>query len=400
MTTTAIIHYTCSPVIGGVEIVMEAHAKLLADHIVPGTVIAGRGEQFHQVIPVEIVPEMAAGHDWKTNFNETKNTIRARLDEALADVGVCFVHNVLTMHFNLALTAALAEIAAQGTVNIIGWTHDIAAINPWYADSIGREYPWSMMRTPLPGVRYVTNSAMRRRELSELFDMEASTIDVIPNGIDADRFTRMSDEGMALFERFGLFHNDIVLLYPARIVRRKNIELAIRITRALNDGGARARLLVTGAPDPHNANANEYYLFLKELAKKLRIDEQVMFLGEPEIAGGPDGGVSADLVSDLYQLSDLLLFPTKQEGFGIPILEAGAAGLSVACSRIEPLTEIAGNDVLYLDLDETPDAMARDIVSYLDDPDTEPLHERVMRSYTWPAIFEKHLMPLVGGSAG
>jgi glycosyltransferase involved in cell wall biosynthesis len=162
-------------------------------------------------------------------------------------------------------------------------------------------------------------------------------------------------------------------------VRRKNIELAIRITRSVNARGRRAHLLVTGAPDPHNADASEYFRSLEALVTELRVQERVVFLG----------GIDADLLSDLYQLADLLLFPTKQEGFGIPILEAGAARLPVACSRIEPLTEIAGDGVLYLDLDDSPDAMARNIIDYLDECDCEPLYERVMNNYTWQKIGQK-----------
>jgi len=391
----AIVHYTCSPVIGGVEIVIDAHARLFADHDVPVVVVAGRGEQFDPRVPVDIILETAASLDSSEPGGAAVSVIRPRLEEVLSNVDICFVHNALTMHFNPALTAALAGIAKTGTTNMVAWTHDIAAINPWYQDRIAHGYPWSLIRAPVPGVTYVTNSAMRRRQLSVLFGADPGTIGVIPNGIHAERFTRTSGEGMELFERFGLFDNDLVMFYPARIVRRKNIEFALRITRALNGARKRAMLLVTGAPDPHNRDAGEYFRFLEMLAGELRVARRVMFLGKQGIAGGPHGGVSAELVADLYQMCDMLLFPTKQEGFGIPILEAGAARLPVACSRIEPLTEVAGNDVLYLDLEATPDALARSIVAYLDDCDTEPLHERVMRSYTWPTIFEKHIEPLV-----
>jgi glycosyltransferase involved in cell wall biosynthesis len=381
----AIVHYTCSPVIGGVEIVTEAHARLFADHGIPVVVVAGRGERFDPRVPVEIIPEIRASSMPATGFEKTKRVTVGRMSEILSGAEVCIVHNALTMHFNLPLTAALNEIAAEGRVGFVGWTHDIAAVNPWYADKIGSEYPWSLLRGPVTGGKYVTISELRRGELGALFRIDPAAIEVIPNGIYAERFAGMTDAGMRLFERHGLTEDDIVMLYPARIVRRKNIELAIRITRAVNARGRRAHLLVTGAPDPHNTDANEYFRSLEALTDELRLEDRVLFLG----------GIESDLLSDLYQLADLLLFPTKQEGFGIPVLEAGAAHLPVACSRIEPLTDIAGDGVCYLDLEDTPERMAKIIIDYLDWCDCEPLYERVMENYTWQAIYEKHLAPLV-----
>jgi len=51
----------------------------------------------------------------------------------------------------------------------------------------------------------------------------------------------------------------------------------------------------------------------------------------------------------LYRGADLFVFPSLHEGFGLPILEAMASGVPVVCSRLEPLTEVAGNAALFID---------------------------------------------------
>ncbi|MCD5402028.1 glycosyltransferase, partial [candidate division NPL-UPA2 bacterium] len=107
--------------------------------------------------------------------------------------------------------------------------------------------------------------------------------------------------------------------------------------------------------------------------------------------------VDEQLLRDLYLLSDLLLFPTSAEGFGIPILEAGICHLPVACSRIEPLTEVGEEEVLYLSLNDKPERMARDIINHLSKHLTLPLFKKVFRHYTWPAIFSREIEPLLQG---
>jgi glycosyltransferase involved in cell wall biosynthesis len=60
---------------------------------------------------------------------------------------------------------------------------------------------------------------------------------------------------------------------------------------------------------------------------------------------------------NLYARATAFIYPSKFEGFGMPVLEAMAAGIPVACSDIPPLREVAGDAALFFDpLDE--DAIA------------------------------------------
>ena len=59
------------------------------------------------------------------------------------------------------------------------------------------------------------------------------------------------------------------------------------------------------------------------------------------------GGVSDELMAELYRWADALLFPSEQEGFGLPLLEAGLARLPVFCTALAVLREAGGADVHY-----------------------------------------------------
>jgi len=63
------------------------------------------------------------------------------------------------------------------------------------------------------------------------------------------------------------------------------------------------------------------------------------------------GRVDDGVLSALYRRALALLFPSKYEGFGLPVLEAMSLGCPVVCSRAGSLPEVGGEAVMYTDLD-------------------------------------------------
>jgi glycosyltransferase involved in cell wall biosynthesis len=60
-------------------------------------------------------------------------------------------------------------------------------------------------------------------------------------------------------------------------------------------------------------------------------------------------GLSEDQMVKLYRAADIFAFPSVEEGWGVPVLEAMASGVPVLSSRIAPVVEFAGDTVLYTD---------------------------------------------------
>ena len=57
------------------------------------------------------------------------------------------------------------------------------------------------------------------------------------------------------------------------------------------------------------------------------------------------GFLPDEVIADFYRLSDALLFPSREEGFGIPIIEAAFSSIPVFCYNIPVLRELGGEDV-------------------------------------------------------
>ena len=86
------------------------------------------------------------------------------------------------------------------------------------------------------------------------------------------------------------------------------------------------------------------------------------------------GTVTRDEVPALYQEALAFVYPSTYEGFGLPLLEAMAAGTPVVCSPLTSIPEVAGDAALYLD-DFSLDDFARQLRAVAED---EPLRRRLI----------------------
>lgn len=329
-------------------------------------------------------------------FRGLQENLHERLRHVLQGTEICFVHNVLCLHFNLPLTAAIHDLIDEGCpTRFVAWNHDLSWTDPAQRSKMHLGFPWDLLRQPREELTYVVVSEDRRQELAGLLSVPKQVVRVIPPGVSLSAFFRLASASRHLIEELGLLDPELLLLLPARITRLKNIELGIEVIHALRERGIDAWLMVTGPPDPHNPGELAYAEELKELCREREVEEEVIFVYEH----GPDSStpllLSDQMVNDLYQIADALFFPSRSEGFGIPMLEAGLARLPVFCSDISPFHESAGEHAHFFELDEDPFAIADLIMEVMRDDPTYGLRQRVLQRYTWRGVIRELIVPLI-----
>jgi len=400
----AIVHYSCPPVIGGVEIVMDLQARFLAREGFEVTIVAGRGNQT-DAIRAAIVPELSSEYQpyakmepqlregrVPDEFSALKGKIREKLRPLLAGAHCCIVHNLLTMHLNLAATAALAELAAEKTSRYLAWTHDATYLDPDCAiPHYG--YPWDILRSPVPGVTYVAISDFRRKNLAKLFGVPASRITLVPNPVDLPFWLGLSETGRWLHQELRLWDQDLVLFTPTRVSRTKNIDLGIDVLPELKKLVGKVKLLVTGAPDPHAPEAIAQLEGLRRRAKELGVARDVIFLSKMTAPDGTPLTRSREVVRDVYTLVDAVFLPSRYEGASLPLLEAGLLRLPAICSNIEVFQEVAGKgNALFVSLKERPEVIAAKIVEFVRSVPTAGLYRRVLRDSVWETTANRRFL--------
>ncbi len=214
--------------------------------------------------------------------------------------------------------------------------------------------------------RVIADSHSTREDLIALLGIAADRIDVVPLGLGTVR----REEPLAERDtraRFDLGERSVVLSLSAKRPHKNLLALI----------GALARLPAEDRPVlvlPGYATAHEREL--RERARALGLEGDVRF----------PAWVSAAELEGLWSLARAFVFPSLYEGFGLPVLEAMARGVPVACSNASSLPEVAGEDALLFDpRDEA--AIAAALVRLLSDTAlVETLRVRGLervREFTW-----------------
>lgn len=398
----ALLHYSAPPIVGGVESVMTHQARLMADAGHTVRIIAARGkqtdpriafvalpladsrhvrvEQMKQVLDAGRVPE---------EFAQLTSELVEQMSQALAGVDVLIAHNVCSLNKNLALTAALHELNERKVVRMILWHHDLAWTSERYRPELHNGYPWDLLRTAWPGATQVVISDMRRDELAVLMHIAPNAIKVVPNGIDLARFYKIDAQTQPLLDATHVLDADLILLLPVRITPRKNIELALRTLAELRQTFANAMLIITGPKGPHNAGNDRYFAQLKTLRDALRLQGAAHFLAELSEAMLPDS-----VVADWYRIADALLLPSREEGFGLPMLEAALSRMAIFAADIPALRALANGHAQLFSPDADPQVVAQMITTRLSSDAQYNMASRVRSQFSWQHVYQRHIEPL------
>lgn len=360
---------------------MAAQARLLAAAGHRVTVVAGRGV-------CEVVPELdsrhpeveamtrrlAAGEDMEAERERLADRISHQLGHIIDKSDLVIAHNVMTMHFNLALTDALTRASRP----ILAWTHDLTWTNPRYEAFHRDGSPYDALHRPQPGVRYAAVSERMRIQLAEIYGVESA---VVPNGIDRAALLRIRPSTLELLGKVGAISEGPLVLVPFRVTRRKRLELALRAIAVAARGRPGLRLVVSGPLGPHSADNDGYWAELVELRRELGLEGRAIFLREV----GEPHPVDNEMVAELYQLAAAVLLTSDAEGFGLPVLEAGLARVPVVCSDLDVFREVAGDDAYTFAVDATPEVVAGRLEEALASPAAR-LQVRIGARYDWAAV--------------
>jgi mannosylglucosylglycerate synthase len=390
----AIVHYTSWPVIGGVESVIRQHSQLMSRYGHQVSVLCGEGSAIDQQIQTLLIRELDSRDplvraSQAEAYHERPGPAYFRLLETLQNqLGPIFekfdrivVHNMFTMPFNLAGTQALSRLAEKNK-KTIAWTHDLAASNPDY--KIPSDRIFDLIRERQPGVKYVTISLARAAKFRTLM---ASDVDaVVPNGLDFAGTHTITPEVADLVRED--LPTSIILFYPTRIVVRKNIAFALQIMGALRDLGLPVRLLITGARDSHKCSSNEHLAGLKRLAADLQVQGMISWVNDLFY-------VDERQLQSLYIVADAMIFTSRQEGFGLPLLEAAAHRLPVFCSNIQPLNSIALSGTFFFDLQDSPGNVAEKIRKAFERDATFKRKKQLLRDYSAERLYLDKIEPIL-----
>lgn len=207
---------------------------------------------------------------------------------------------------------------------------------------------WMIGRAVRDAARVITVSRASEREILRQFPRRRPRIQVIPNGVEELFHPRPADETAAFVaETFGLAGP--YLLFVGNPKGHKNLDLLLEGFVKLARRYPTLHLLAVGGDEDQRAA-------LARRARRLGIDARTR-LAAP---------VDRDALARLYAGAGAFVFPSRDEGFGLPPLEAMACGTPVASSSSASLPEVLGPAAAYFS-PESSDSLVEAICRILDD---------------------------------
>ncbi len=341
---------------------MEVYARELLPELLQA---APRGTRFTAFINREAA---AAGGPWGELLPAVTVPVNARRREQWV-LGEQTLLPPMAMRAGVNIVHSLASTApAWGRFRRVLTVHDL--IYARFPDAHpGLRDRGMRILVPLAArrsTRVIAISQSTSRDLVELLGLPPERIDVAPQGLGAVRRAdaRSVQETRA---RFGLGERQVLLTLSAKRPH-KNL-LALIGALALIPAERRPLLVLPGYPTWHEAQLRAHAAALG-IAADVRLEG---WLEEGEVEG-------------LWGVADAFVYPSLYEGFGLPVLEAMARGVPVACADSSSLPEVAGDAALLFD-PRSQEAIAQAIERLLGDPAlAASLRERGsarVREFSW-----------------
>jgi glycosyltransferase involved in cell wall biosynthesis len=193
--------------------------------------------------------------------------------------------------------------------------------------------------------RIVVDASSTRQDLVEHLHVDPAKVDVVPLGLGTTQ--RAAAPEAEVRAKHDLAGRRVVLSVSAKRPHKNLARLIAALATLPHDD--RPVLVLPGYPTPYEDE-------LRARAAELGVAADVRF----------PAWVETDELEALYAMADAFVFPSLYEGFGLPVLEAMARGVPVACSNRSSLPEVAGDAALLFDPEDDA-AIAQALTRLLSD---------------------------------
>lgn len=196
------------------------------------------------------------------------------------------------------------------------YTHYFSPNAAW-----GRKVVQKLTRMLSSRVDAMIAPSRKIEDVLEKYEVECP-VEVIPSGIDTDKFGRYigTDSRHRIRKQYGLSDGQTVLLYVGRLAKEKNVEEILRCQKRVSGYGTTLMIVGDG---PYRAE-------IEEQVKELGLEDSVIFTGM----------IDPDKVAEYYQAGDFFVSASTSETQGLTYVEALAAGIPLLCKEDPCLVDV------------------------------------------------------------
>ncbi|GAF77326.1 unnamed protein product, partial [marine sediment metagenome] len=221
--------------------------------------------------------------------------------------------NVLAIPLNIPLGVAITEVIAETRIPTIAHHHDFFWERKRFLTNAAWDYLNMAFPPHLPSIQHVVINSSQDNQLSLRTGISAN---IIPNVMDFENPPSFDDYSSDIRESLGLEADELLILQPTRVVKRKGVEHSIELVSRL---GLKAKLIISYASGDEGY---EYEKRVREYSSIMNVD--TLFISDiiKPYRGKTSDGRKVYSPQDVYHHADLVTYPSNFEGFGNAFLEA------------------------------------------------------------------------------
>ena len=222
--------------------------------------------------------------------------------------------NSLTIPLNIPLGLAITEVISETEIPTIAHHHDFFWERQQFLTNAVWEYLNMAFPPHLSSIQHVTINSSGDNQLSLRTGISGT---IIPNVMDFENPPPpIDDYALDVRKSLGIEDDELFILQPTRVVKRKGIEHAIELVHRL---GIKAKLVISHASGDEGY---DYEQRVEDYSKLLNVNTRFVSNIINEKRGYTKEGRKIYTLDDIYPHADLVTYPSTFEGFGNAFLEA------------------------------------------------------------------------------
>jgi|SRR3990167_6548046 len=357
------------------------------------------GVEIRKIVP-QLILEPYKGLEFPSHWKEDTKKAQEMFEANMQDIDILICHDIFFIDTFIPYNIALRDALPQLKCKVLAWVHSA----PSKREDLKNNPHASRfsLNDPTGRIKLVYLNHDKVQELAEMYGAWMKDVRVVHNARDVRTFWDLDPLVLRLIENYNLLDADIISVYPLstpRMISGKGLDKVIKIHSKLKELGYKVRLIV---PNAH-ANASRDQKMIADTmvwAADRNINHEELIFTSQE---GEEYqlGVSPKVVSDLFRLSNIFIFPTVSENSSLVLLEAMLSGNLLALNkRVGTLLEHAGEQALYIDFEYREPKeeneryyldLAKIISSQFEINKSLQVKRRALKTYNYDNIFKKEI---------
>lgn len=359
----------------------------------------------HKEIPFCHQQDYRSAKEMKPEHIEVRNKMCQMLIKRMRelDIDIVFSHDLIFIGWYLPYGLGMQDAAKQLTdIGWMHWVHSVpTALSDWWnINAYGKNH------------KIIYPNKSDRTRVAEQFRGFDDDVRVIPHIKDLRTYWEFDSETCELIDKYpGIMQADIVTLLPASVDRlsSKRVAECMYIFAELKALGKSVMFMIANqwATGKQQKEDTDKFAYEGE-KKKLKRGQDFVFLCSDFKNEKYGVGFPNRIIRELFLCTNMFLFPTREESFGLVVPEAALSGspLMVLNKSLQMQMEITGNDALYFEFGsyhtkfEVPhgrywEDLARIIIARFDQSESLKTNTFCRQTYNMDNLYRRYYAPVM-----